>query len=106
MPIAFAFLDDEGFLYEYLGNNTYSSESVLSIGDPGSPTINVAINSTSVTVGDPSSKVSMNSSSITCSTLVLSVMPTNCVDDAAALSAGVPVGGIYRNGSILMIRQS
>ena len=111
MPIAFAFLDDEGFLYEYLGNNTYSSEQALSIGDPGSPTTNVAINSTSISVGDPSSKVSVNSSSIaanvvTCNTLVLSVMPTNCADDAAAESAGIPVGGIYMNAGVLMVRQS
>lgn len=31
---------------------------------------------------------------------------TNAVNDAAAETAGVPVDGIYRNGSVLMIRVS
>lgn len=30
----------------------------------------------------------------------------NFVNDAAAASGGVPVGGLYRNGSILMVRVS
>lgn len=30
----------------------------------------------------------------------------NAVDDAAAATAGVPVGGIYRDGSVLMVRVS
>ena len=30
----------------------------------------------------------------------------NAVDDAAAATAGVPVGGIYRNGNFLLIRVS
>lgn len=29
---------------------------------------------------------------------------TNAVDDAAAATAGVPVNGLYRNGSVVMIR--
>lgn len=28
----------------------------------------------------------------------------NAVNDAAAASVGVPVGGMYRNGSVLMVR--
>jgi hypothetical protein len=32
------------------------------------------------------------------------VPPVNAVNDAAATAAGVPVGGIYRNGSVLMVR--
>jgi hypothetical protein len=28
----------------------------------------------------------------------------NAANDAAAAAAGVPVGGLYRNGSVLMIR--
>jgi hypothetical protein len=111
MPIAFAFMDDEGFLWEYLGNNTYSSEGVLSIGDPGSPTINVAINSTSIVIGTPTSNVFINSSSIvvgglTCNAQTFSVLPINCTNDSQASALGVPVGGIYRNGSILMVRQT
>lgn len=116
MPIAFCFMDDEGFLWEYLGNNTYSSEQALSIGDPGSPTTNVAINSTSISVGDPSSKVSVNSTAvisnniisngISCNTFVFSVLPPNCASDSAAATAGVPVGGIYMNAGVLMVRQT
>ena len=33
-------------------------------------------------------------------------MPTNAANDAAAASAGVPVGTMYRNGSVLMVRVS
>lgn len=29
---------------------------------------------------------------------------TNAVNDAAAATAGVPVNGMYRNGSVLMVR--
>jgi hypothetical protein len=36
--------------------------------------------------------------------ITLGAIPTNAANDAAAASAGVPVGGIYRNGSALMIR--
>jgi hypothetical protein len=28
----------------------------------------------------------------------------NCANDGAAASSGVPVGGLYRNGSVLMVR--
>lgn len=28
----------------------------------------------------------------------------DAVDDAAAATAGVPVGGMYRNGSVIMVR--
>jgi hypothetical protein len=35
---------------------------------------------------------------------VFTSLPTNAANDAAAASAGVVVGGIYRNGSILMVR--
>lgn len=30
----------------------------------------------------------------------------NAVNDAAAAAAGVPVNGVYRNGSVLMVRVS
>ena len=33
-------------------------------------------------------------------------LPINAVDDATAAAAGVPVRGVYRNGSTLMIRVS
>jgi hypothetical protein len=35
---------------------------------------------------------------------VFITMPTNAANDAAAASAGVAVGGVYRNGSVLMVR--
>lgn len=31
-------------------------------------------------------------------------LPTDAANDAAAASAGVPVGGVYKNGSVLMVR--
>jgi hypothetical protein len=31
-------------------------------------------------------------------------LPTNATNDAAAATAGVVVGGVYRNGSVLMVR--
>jgi hypothetical protein len=31
-------------------------------------------------------------------------LPTNAINDAAAAAAGVPVDGLYRNGSVLMVR--
>jgi hypothetical protein len=36
--------------------------------------------------------------------LLTIVTPVNAINDAAAKTAGVPVGGIYRNGSQLMVR--
>ena len=36
--------------------------------------------------------------------IVLPISVPNAASDSAASSAGVPVGGIYRNGSQLMIR--
>ena len=30
----------------------------------------------------------------------------NYANDAAALAGGVPIGGVYRNGSVLMVRVS
>lgn len=35
---------------------------------------------------------------------VLNPLPVDAANDAAAASAGVPVGGIYKNGSQLMVR--
>jgi hypothetical protein len=35
---------------------------------------------------------------------VFSALPVNAANDAAAATAGVPVNGIYRNGSVLMVR--
>lgn len=35
---------------------------------------------------------------------VFATLPINAANDAAAATAGVPVGGVYRNGSVLMVR--
>ena len=35
---------------------------------------------------------------------VFTPLPPNAANDAAAATAGVPVNGVYRNGSILMVR--
>jgi hypothetical protein len=37
---------------------------------------------------------------------LLNPLPPNAANDAGAASAGVAVGGIYRNGSVLMVRVS
>jgi len=31
-------------------------------------------------------------------------VPVDAANDAAAAAAGVPVGGLYKNGSVLMVR--
>jgi hypothetical protein len=36
--------------------------------------------------------------------LTFTTLPVNALNDAAAATAGVPVGGVYRNGSTLMVR--
>jgi hypothetical protein len=40
----------------------------------------------------------------TVNSLRFNPLPHNCADDGAASSAGVPVGGVYRTGSTLMVR--
>lgn len=35
---------------------------------------------------------------------VFDVLPINAANDAAAATAGVPINGMYRNGSVLMVR--
>lgn len=41
---------------------------------------------------------------VTALTSAASVNLTNAANDAAAAAAGVPVGALYRNGSVLMAR--
>jgi hypothetical protein len=36
--------------------------------------------------------------------IIYGVLPTNAVSDSAAATAGVPIGGVYRNGSALQVR--
>jgi hypothetical protein len=36
--------------------------------------------------------------------VTFTTLPPLAATDAAAATAGVPVGGVYRNGSILMVR--
>ena len=42
--------------------------------------------------------------SITAAGMLNMVVPANYANDAAAAAGGVPVGGVYRNGSVLQIR--
>jgi hypothetical protein len=39
-------------------------------------------------------------------TPVYGSLPPSALDDSAAASMGIPVGGVYRNGSIMMVRVS
>lgn len=41
---------------------------------------------------------------LTLPSMTLTPLPANAANDAAAATAGVPVGGVYRNGSVLMVR--
>lgn len=60
-------------------------------------------NNTIIQVSDPDVTTS-GVLSKTSTAVVLSATIGNYANDAAAQAAGVPVGGIYRNGSILMVR--
>jgi hypothetical protein len=42
--------------------------------------------------------------SLTLPSLLFTALPINAANDAAAATAGVPVRGVYRNGSVLMVR--
>jgi hypothetical protein len=44
------------------------------------------------------------STSITGSFALPQLLLFQCIDDATAAAAGVPVGGLYRNGNIIQIR--
>jgi hypothetical protein len=44
------------------------------------------------------------STSITGSLALPQLLLFQCTDDATAAAAGVPVGGLYRNGNIIQIR--
>jgi len=41
---------------------------------------------------------------LTIGSVTFTALPVNAANDAAASVAGVPVGGVYRNGGILMVR--
>ena len=42
--------------------------------------------------------------SLTLVNAVFSPLPVDAANDSAAATAGVPVGGVYKNGSVLMVR--
>jgi hypothetical protein len=60
----------------------------------------VADNTTSANriIISPAGAITLNGS------LSITPLPFNAVNDAAAATGGVPVNGVYRNGSVLMIR--
>ena len=66
---------------------------------------------TVVTTPDGSSRawdgvkwVAASGVSIAGGNMVFSTLPANAANDAAAAAAGVSANGMYRNGSVLMVR--
>jgi len=64
MAIHFSFIDDEGFIWEYMGNNVYSSQDLITVGNS---TANVVITQTTLTVNN----------SITANSAALIVLTSN-----------------------------
>ena len=61
-------------------------------------TVVTALQALTVKVGDLIKQISVSAPPVNTAGLV------NAANDAAAAAAGVPVGGLYRNGSVLMVR--
>ena len=53
---------------------------------------------------DQSSVFTANNPATANRTLGFSVLPGNYANDAAAAAGGIPIGGVYRNGSVLQVR--
>jgi hypothetical protein len=77
-----------GVFVENLHNGTYSSQEIVFKTAEG----NVTLSTEYLRI--------KRDGEIIINTAIL----TNAVDDAAALAAGVAVGGLYRSGSVLMVR--
>jgi hypothetical protein len=77
-----------GVFVENIHDGTYSSQEIVFKTAEGN-----------VTVSTEYLRIKRDGS-IVINTAIL----TNAVDDAAALAAGVAVGGLYRSGSALMVR--
>jgi hypothetical protein len=78
----------------YIADNT-SSINRVTITAAGAFTLN------GPTIIDGELTVSAASAALSMS---FTTLPINAANDAAAATAGVPVGGVYRNGSALMVR--
>ncbi|HET8687667.1 MAG TPA: hypothetical protein VFM18_13535 [Methanosarcina sp.] len=61
-------------------------------------------NNASVGVSDADVVSGVVTKNATSGVVRLNATLVNAVDDAAAATAGVPVGGLYRNGSVVMVR--
>lgn len=61
-------------------------------------------NNASVGVSDADVVSGIVTKNATSGVVRLNATLVNAVDDAAAATAGVPVGGLYRNGSVVMVR--
>jgi hypothetical protein len=93
---------DDGFSRAWVGFTTDSTAVSLVNTSGTNPT--VSLNS-----AQSNGRVSLQVNGveyvrITSSGLGLAVLPTNAANDAAAATAGVPVAGVYRNGSVMMVR--
>ena len=68
-------------------------------------TLTAALNGTTATLTGLLTTASLRLTSTTAATqMQFTTLPVNAATDAAAATAGVPVGGVYRNGSVLMVR--
>ena len=66
---------------------------------PTTPTLNLGTGvAKTINIGNTGSAINLTS------TVNYGVLPANAANDAAAATAGVPVGGTYRNGSALQVR--
>jgi hypothetical protein len=93
------------------GALTAASAAISGLLTAGSATVSGALSTASLTLTAALSGVTATFTGlVTAASLSLggattfTVLPVNAVNDAAAATAGVPVGGVYRNGSILMVR--
>ena len=74
------------------GGNVGNGYEIIAVADDGvtlHPALNINRATQVITLAKPP---------------VITTLPTNAANDAAAASAGVPVGGTYRSGSALMVR--
>jgi hypothetical protein len=71
--------------------------SPIFTGIPAAPTAALGVNTTQLAT---TAFVSAAMASIP----VFATLPVNAANDAAAATAGVPLNGVYRNGSVLMVR--
>jgi hypothetical protein len=82
-----------------IGSTTAPASSALEFHSSGHTTADVTL-----TTSGGSSTANSGTLTIAAAYTAFSPLPTNAANDGAAATAGVPVGGVYRNGSALQIR--